>query len=79
MYIITEYVAFPVLCSTLNTVNNKRTVTCLRKEKHTKLEQLHDDTIATVSRFIEDQEFIISAIRFRNNTSLRFVFRRLVL
>jgi hypothetical protein len=46
---MTEYGVFPVLCSTLNTVNNKCTVRCLRKEKRTKLEQLHDDTIATVS------------------------------
>ena len=79
MYIMTEYVVFLVLCSTLNIVNNKCTVTCFRKEKHTKLEQLHDDTIATVSRFIEDQDSIISVIRFRNDTSLQFIFHRLVL
>lgn len=75
---MTEYAVFPVLYSTLNIVNSKCTVMCLRKEKHTKLEQLHDDTIATVSRFMEDQDFIISAIGFRNNTSLQFVFHRLV-
>jgi hypothetical protein len=78
-YIMMEYVVFQVLCSSLNILNNKCTVRCFRKEKHTKLEQLHDDTIATVSRFIEDQHFAISTISFRNNKSLQFAFHRLLL